>query len=310
MPPLIGVPSTAGSITPLGDLILSIRDKIPDKVTDPSGDGGMFSLQTLLRWINHTATEMCAAAPVLQDWGAIASEQGQDVYVINSQITDILQLWYDLWPCAKQPEQDTIFVSKVSGRSYFCAPHSSHYIPRLSVWPCADHTAYSTTLSSGITATDVTIPLTSVTNILAFGFIQIESEIILYRTVNTAALTLTQVIRGQAGTTAVAHTSGTKVTCLNIMYKCARLPNQVSAATDVLELPLVLQPVLELGVMAEVREAEQDFQEARQLRTEFDKQVDKLAQRAVFKLRQGTQVRVMLPGPMLYGYGPFGTYVQ
>jgi AmiR/NasT family two-component response regulator len=94
------------------------------------------------------------------------------------------------------------------------------------------------------------------------------------------------------------------------MYKCARLANQVTSATDQLEIPLVLQPILELGVMAEVREAEQDFQEARQLRSEFDKQVDKLAQRAVFKIRQGTQIRLQTPSPLLYGYGPFGSYVQ
>lgn len=305
---IIGVPSSTVTLTPLGDLILSLRDKIPDRVTDPSLDGGMFSLASLLRWINHNATMMSAAAPILQDWGAIPSEQGQDVYVINSQITDVLQLWYDLWPCVKQAEQDSIFVSKVSGRSYFCAPHSSHYIPRLSVWPCADHTAVATTLSATIGASDVIIPITSNTGFLAFGFIQIDSEIILYRTVH--ATTLTQVLRGQAGTAASAHSISAPVTCLNIMYKCARLANPVTSATDMLEIPLVLQPLLELGVMAEVREAEQDFQEARQLRSEFDKQVDKLAQRSVFKIRQGTQIRLQTPSPLLYGYGPFGSYVS
>lgn len=295
----IGTPT---AVTTAADLIQSIRDMIPDPVSDPALDGSSFSLASLLRFINSSARTMAAAAPIIMDWYAIQSQSGMDVYELPDHILSVEQLWYDMWPCWRAPELDALFVTKITSRSYFFGPHSIHAIPRLHVWPAADRTGATTTLSSPITATDLTIPLTSVVGFKEYGFAIIESELILYRTVNASPTnTLTQILRGQGGTIAVSHSSGAAVTERNIFFKCSRLPTKITSPSDVVEIPVGLVPLLELGTMARVREAEQELQESRSLRQEFEKGITTLAERAAYKgLRQGIQVRTEPPGPLLY----------
>jgi hypothetical protein len=74
--------------------------------------------------------------------------------------------------------------------------------------------AVSSTLSAAISATDTTIPLSSVTNFPASapggsgvaGSVKIESEVITYTGISNNSLT--GVLRGQSKTTAAAHPSG------------------------------------------------------------------------------------------------------
>lgn len=295
---------TSTALTTAGELIQSIRDQIPDPVSDPALDGSSFSLATLLRYINSSARIMAASAPIVMDWFAIQSEAGMDVYELPNHILSVEQLWYDMWPCWRAPELDALFVTKITSRSYFFGPHSIHATPRIHVWPAADRTGANTTLSSSITDASVIIPLTSVTGFKQYGFALIESELVLYRTVNASPTnTLTQVLRGQGGTAKVSHNSGAAVAERNIFFKCSRLPVKVTSPSDPVEIPIGLVPLLELGVLARVREAEQEAQEARSLRQDFDREIATLAEKAAYKgLRQGIQVRTEPPGPLLY-YG-------
>jgi len=299
MPVFIGSPTAT---TTVHDLIMSIRDQIPDPVSDPAADGAVFSVAALLRWINKAGERMCQAAPIIEDWYAIPSEAGMDVYELPNHITNVLQLWYDLNECVRQPELDALGLSKVTARSYYFGPHSSHIVPRLHVWPAADRSAATTTLTAAMTATQKTVPMASVANFNQYGFVAIDSELILYRTLSSTGPQLTQILRGQGGTLAASHNSGAAVQELNIFFKCNRLPATLTSVSDVFEVPRGLYPIIELYVLAEVRNAEQEFQEARALRQEFDAKVNELAQKNM-KLRQGMQVRVGPSGPLLYGTG-------
>ena len=291
------VTGSTNALSTLGNLILMIRDDIPDIVDSPTDDG-TFSFSTLLRWISDTMDEMCSTAPVIVDWYAIASEAGMDVYEIPNHITQVNQLWYDNWPCWRAPEIDALFVTKVQSRSYFFGPHAVHATPRLHVWPCADRTGAVTTLATPVGPTDKTIVLTDSSGFRPYGYFKLDDEIVLYRTIT--GNTVTNILRGQGGTVPVAHIATAPAVELNIMFQCNRLANPVEVISDVIEVPRSLWPVLELGVMAKVRNAEQEFQEARALRQEFDKTVEKIAQRAANKLRQGIQVRTEPPGPLYY----------
>jgi hypothetical protein len=299
--PIIG---SQNILTPVGELIMEIRDLIPDPVDDPSQDGAAFSLASILRFINHAGEEMCQAAPIIEDWYGIPSEQGMDVYELDSKVVDVRQLFYDLWPCWRSPEYNGIFTSKISSRSYFFGPHTSHYVPKIHVWPCADRSGFTTTLSAGITITDRIIPLTAtgtgVTGFRPYGLMKIDNEIILYRTVDSTLNQIRQVLRGQYGTTPVAHLISAPVTELNIMMKVSRLPQPILSINDPFEVPAGLIPILETGVMAHIRMIEQEFQEAKSLRTEFDSAVKEIATKGN-KIRQGTSIRVGSDGPLLYG---------
>src|SRR5512147_3034013 len=109
--PVIGSPSGVGG---LGDLIMEIRDLIPDPVETPGEDGPAFSLASLLRFVNHACEDLCYHAPIIEDWYAVPSERGMDIYELPNLVVDIRQLWYDLWPCWRSPEYDAIFVTKIT----------------------------------------------------------------------------------------------------------------------------------------------------------------------------------------------------
>lgn len=295
--PSIGLTTQA---TTAGDLILSIRSQIPDPVADPGLDGGAFTYDTLRRWINDACRIMATASPIIQDWYGLQSQQGMDIYEMPNTTLSVEQLWYDLEPCVRSAEAWTIQTSKITAPAYYFGPHSIHAIPRIQVWPANDRTGATTTLTSGITATDTTIPIAAATSIMAFGFIGIDSEIILYRSINAAGTSITNVLRGQAGSLAAAHNTGATVTERNVMMKLSRLPVPIQVPTDPIEIPLGLVPLVELYVLAKVREAEQESVLALQMRQEFNKNMEALTNKASLKgLRQGLQVGQQL-GPMLF----------
>lgn len=293
----IGTTATTGTA---GDIIMSIRDQIPDIVADPAQDGSAFSLVSLLRWLNDAGRIMCSTAPLLQDWYGISSTSGMDIYELPQIIVNVEQAWYDLMPLTRSAELDDIFITKIQGRSWWFGPHSIHATPRLHVWPACDRTALSTTLAAPFSSTDTSITLTSVAGLKAFGFIKVENELILYRTVSGSVVS--NILRGQGGTTTTDHLNGAAVNEANIFFKCSRLPTPLTTATSAIEIPQGLWPLLELYVLSKVREAEQEFQVATALRQEFQAQVEKLAEKAQLKgLKQGLQVRLSPPGLRLYG---------
>lgn len=287
------VPSigTTTTLTTAGDLILSIRSQIPDPVADPADNGGAFSYDTLRRWINDAMRIMATASPIIQDWHALQSQQGMDIYEMPNTTLSVEQLWYDLQPCNRTPEAFTIQTSKITAPSYHFGPHSIHAIPRLQVWPACDRTGATTTTTADLSATATTIAVTDATGFEDMGFLSIDSEIILYRTINAAGTSITNILRGQSGTTAATHTSGATVTERNIMMKLSRLPTPISLPGDPIEIPLGLVPVIELYVLAKVRETEQESSLAMQMRREFDAVMEKMTNKPQLKgLRQGLQV--------------------
>ena len=295
--PAIGATTAA---TTAGDLILSIRSQIPDPVADPGTDGGAFSYDTLRRWINDAMRIMATASPIIQDWYGLPSEEGMDIYEMPNTTLSVEQLWYDLEPCMRSPEALTIFVTKLQSRGYFFGPHSIHAIPRLQVWPASDRSAATTTLTSSLTAAGTTIAVADASGFQPMGFLSIGTEIILYRTVNAAGTSVTNVLRAQAGSQASAHNSGVTVTERNIIMKLSRLPTAISIPSDPVEIPLGLVPVVELYVLAKVREAEQESALAMSMRKEFDQFMEKMTSKAQIKgLRQGLQVSSTI-GPDLY----------
>tara|TARA_R100001594_G_scaffold125782_1_gene162868 strand:+ start:1357 stop:3516 length:2160 start_codon:yes stop_codon:yes gene_type:complete len=72
-------------------------------------------------------------------------------------------------------------------------------------------TAPNTTINANISATATTISLTSASNFAPSGYIKIDSEVILYGSVDSSNNDLLNCTRGQKGTTAASHSSGAVV---------------------------------------------------------------------------------------------------
>lgn len=296
--PAIGsltVDTTARSI------IMSIRDKIPDPVDNPNEDGTAFSLATLLRWLNDAMRIMCSRAPIIQDWYGIPSATGMDVYEIPPYINSVEQCWYNLLPLTRDAELNDIFTTKIQGRSWWFGPHSIHAQPRIHVWPTCDTTGASAELVGTIAADANSYTLNTTTGFQTFGFHLVGQELILIRNINKNTGVVTNILRGQGGTDAVAHNAGTPVRDCNIFFKCFRLPRQLSGIDDIIEVPQGLWPLLEIYVLAQVREAEQDHTIYANMMQQFMGFVDQLAAKSQLQgLRQGIQVRLGPPGPQLY----------
>jgi len=289
----------------LAKLVDSIRAQIPDPslTGNSEDDGDAFTTVQLLDWVNDAAEIISISAPIVEDWFAIGSESGMDVYELPDHVLSVEQLWYDNWPCWRAPELDALFVTKISSRSYFFGPHSRHKVPRLHVWPAADRTAETDTLNGAITATDKIITVNDISSFRPYAFLKIDDEVILYRTTDEPNKQFKQILRGQGGTTAASHANSAVVNELNVFFKCFRIPVRVATVDDVFELPRGMNPLVELYVIAKVREAEQNYQIASSDRKEFYQMTERLANKAnVRGLRQGTQVRTAPPGPALW-YG-------
>lgn len=296
----IGTPDAR---TTAAQVLTSIRAMVPDPVPDPADDGS-FSLATLLQWMNDAMRIMATSAPIVSDWGAFPSITGMDVYNIPTSTLSVEQLWYDLWPCYRSPEYSALFVNKITARSYFFGPHSTHAQPRLHLWPACDRPGATATLTADITEDALVIPTTShgFTQFKQYGFLAIENELVLYRTIDGTASTITNILRGQGGTIATVHTAGAPIYECNVFYKCSRLPSPLTGPDDPIEIPAGLTPIIELYVLSKCRDAEQEFQVAQSLRKEFAAAIKDLEARApVPGLRQGMQIRTSLAAPLLFG---------
>lgn len=291
----------AAATTTASDLILSIRAQIPDPVASAADNGDSFSYDTLRRWINDAMRIMATTSPIIEDWYALQSQEGMDIYELPNTTLSVEQLFYDLLPCVRAPEALTIFSSKITSRGYYFGPHSTHANQRLQVWPASSRTGSTTTLSADLSATATTISIAAAAvTFKSYGFLSIDDEIILYRTINAAGTSITNLLRGQAGTAATTHTNGATVTERNIIMKMSRLPVPISLPEDPIEIPNGLIPMLELYVMAKVREAEQESVIALQMRREWEMSMKKLTDSAQLAgIRQGLQVNSSI-GPDLY----------
>jgi hypothetical protein len=273
------------------NLIFSIRDQIPDPPTtsnDATTDGRAFTYATLLRWIDDAGRILCGQARVIVDWHALRSTSGMDTYELPTQILDVMECFYDLEELGSSPERLDQYKIKVTAPSYTFGHHSSHATPRLHVWPMPERSGATTTLNGSITSSATSLTLTSSSNFLAYGFLKIDNEIIMYRSVS--GNTVSNLLRGQSLTVAASHNNGATVTELNLTMKVHRMPMAVTCDTR-LEIPSEFWPLIELYVISKVREAEQDHEIAVTMRQEFNRYVQEIAakNRRSFP-RQGVQV--------------------
>lgn len=288
------------------DILTSITTKIPD--VDQNGVPLYETVpkDTLLLWINDACRLIAAAAPIIHDWTGVQSVTGQDVYYLGTLVNDVVKGWFDLKPLTMSSEGDDIFISKVQGTSWWMAPHAQGDVQFWHIWPSPSRTGSVTTLTANVsasTALNQAIPITDSAGFMAFGFVSIESEVCRYANIPVAGApgNLTNVLRGQAGTMSAAHLAGATVTELNLMFQVTRLPRPLLVDTDPVDLPRQLWPLVELFVLANVREMEQRHEVALADRQEFMRLVEQLANKATLvKPRQGLQVRTTPMGPSLY----------
>ena len=150
------------------------------------------------------------------DSGTINLVQGQNTYALPNDTVDLLEHVIRT-QANQQATQADLTITRISVSTYATLPNKLQQARPIQVWvQRLDGQTYSTgaTLSAAIGATDTTIPLTSVVGLPSTGFIQIDSETIVYGYISGNSLY--NCVRAQNNTVAVSHNSGAAVNQQNL----------------------------------------------------------------------------------------------
>ena len=147
----------------------------------------------------------------------ITLTQGQPTYALPDDTADILE--HVIRTQANSPSnQADLTITRISVSTYATLPNKLTQGRPIQVWIqrlTGQSSVLTGTLSATITATDTSIPITSLVSVPNAGFIQIGSELIGYNEYSVAdgatPAYLLNCTRGQDGTTAAAHTASAPI---------------------------------------------------------------------------------------------------
>lgn len=204
--------------------------------------------------------------------GVIPLVTGQPTYPLPDDTVDLLD--HVIRTNANQASsQSDLTITRISMPTYATIPNKltqgrpiQVYIQRLT----AQNATLTGTLQAGITATDSTIPVTSMTGIPNAGFILIDSELIFFNEFTAASgatpAYLTNCCRGQGGTTAASHTLGTALTLSQkqsitvwptpasgttyqfVYWRMRRVQDATASGTKTFDVPFRMLPCLVAGL--------------------------------------------------------------
>ena len=141
--------------------------------------------------------------------GQIVLATSQSTYALPIDTVDLLD---HVVRTGSASTQNDINITRISESTYSSIPNKLANGRPIQVWINRQSGAIATTtltLVGGITSTDTTITVSNATTLASAGFIKVDSEIIYYS--GTTSTTLQNCVRGQANTTAAAHTTGTAI---------------------------------------------------------------------------------------------------
>lgn len=185
---------------------------------NPDTDGDSFSCATLYDWVNDglkIASQICGG---LIDYGGVATVSGNPSYVVPGQWKTISDVWYDGYPLSMDKVGNYFRRNSITA-SVLASVAMSIFDNRmaLEIWPQPARTAGATTLVNPMGTTDSSLLAASLAQfLLTNGMVQVDSEIMAYAGMSGG--TLSNLLRGLGGTTAVSHQPGANVTELNLFF--------------------------------------------------------------------------------------------
>lgn len=284
------VESPTSPFTILANPVLAGSPPVRGTAWLPDSDGGFISASAIYRWLNAGLEIIARGTGGFQDYSAIGSTINQPLYQIPANWNSITSIWYDgYWMQGGDPgyfwRRNSITSQVLS------SAHVSHQSGRtiLEVYPQPARTSLVTTLASNMAATDTTATLTSAAFVLPFGFVSIGSEIMAYATIS--GNTLTGLIRGLGGTSAIAHVATEVATECNIAWLGKRQSSQTySPGQSTATLPVTngWDQLLVQYIAGRAKIVEHDMQTMGAFNQEMEKAVKGWAQttNAVVRRRQ------------------------
>lgn len=321
MPPNLITSALTGST-----FLTSLRPQIPDPTVNASGlqdgsidvthNGARYLNATLIAWLNDALRETVHRVGwLIEDWWALPAIVADPVYPLDQRWHSITAAFAYRYPLLPLPEPSQIYPATATGQPLWYGTHSRRGVLSIYMYPAPNIADPTPTLSGTITASALTLTVSSTTNFLsAGGYLQIDNEIMEFSSFNATTGVVTLTNRGSCGTTAASHTSAATVYHLSLWVKGYRTPTPVVAVTDPIEVPEALMAPIYTYVRLLVKQAEQDDQAEQLLDRRYENQVQAILRDPRWQqdLRDGLQqVRAYgaWPGGGLAPMGPFGTIV-
>jgi len=197
--------------------------------------------------------------------GQIVLQAGQPVYPIPVDTIDLLDHVIRQNNSVANTQSD-INITRISESTYSTIPNKLTQGRPIQVWvnrQSGQTNATSVTLNGAIASTDTTITVSNASGLTTTGFMKVDSETIGYT--NISGNQLLNCTRGQAKTTAAAHTSGTAIfvqnlPCINVwpspnaggdytfVYWRLRRIQDAGNGVNVEDIPFRLIPCLVAGM--------------------------------------------------------------
>jgi hypothetical protein len=147
--------------------------------------------------------------------GQIVMATGQATYALPVNTIDLLD--QVIRTNNGTTNQSDINISRISESTYSTIPNKLTQGRPIQVWinrQTGQSNPTTSVTTANVSTTDTTINLSTTSGLASAGFIQLDSEIIGYA--NVDGNQLINCARGQADTTATAHTTGASVTVQNL----------------------------------------------------------------------------------------------
>jgi hypothetical protein len=148
--------------------------------------------------------------------GTLTFTQGLATYALPNDTVDLLEHVIRTG-AGNSSTQSDLTITRISVSTYATIPNKLQQARPIQVWfqrLDGQTSSIGTTLNGGISATDTTITLTNAAGLPATGFLLVESETIQYGYISGNVLY--NCFRGQNGTTAATHITGTAVYSQNL----------------------------------------------------------------------------------------------
>jgi hypothetical protein len=148
--------------------------------------------------------------------GTITLTPGLATYALPLDTVDLLEHVIRTGAGSASTQAD-LTITRISVSTYATIPNKLQQARPIQLWfqrLDGQKSSIGTVLSATITSTDTTISVASTVGLATTGFVQIDSEIINYGSISGNQLLYCT--RGQANTTAAAHTVGTSVYAQNL----------------------------------------------------------------------------------------------
>jgi hypothetical protein len=170
-----------------------------------------YNLRTARRSLNLLTIEWANRGINLWtiEQGQIVMTTGQNMYSIPVDTIDLLD---QVIRTGSDTNQTDISITRISEPTYMSIPNKNATGKPIQVWvnrQSGNTNVTTATLSGAILSTDTTINVTDASQLSTAGFIKVDSEVISYQ--NVSGNQLLNCFRGQNGTTAASHASGTVI---------------------------------------------------------------------------------------------------